>query len=303
AQSIEQYLTELKTQAKLCSFICAKDDCNTSYEERMIRDRLILGINDKQIQARLIREPDITTTKIVDYCKSIALSKQHLKTLNQKKKFMPCERDVKTFQQEKKLCGRCLYEHVPRRCPAYGKTCASCQGIGHFAKACFKNKMRNKTDEDIDPHNVFQEKERRKILYNAKEADQHETRQQRGEKQVRSLEEVHMTDPSSSNQMYINACNQGVWKKNFLSLVFKSGNRNDIQNNRGIPKVFESLITDEIFNDFKHVIIDEQHGFYKGKSTATNFAVCQHFITNKLEQRLQVDVIYTDLAKTFDCLS
>lgn len=81
-QSIEQYLTDLKKQAKLCDFVCKNEQCNISYEDRMIRDRLIVGIYDKQIQARLIREPDINTNKIIDYCKSVSLSKEHLKTLN-----------------------------------------------------------------------------------------------------------------------------------------------------------------------------------------------------------------------------
>lgn len=80
-QSIEQYLTELKKQAKLCDFICGNAECRASFEERMIRDRLIVGVHDKQIQARLLRETDITVKKIVDYCKSVKLSQDHVKTI------------------------------------------------------------------------------------------------------------------------------------------------------------------------------------------------------------------------------
>lgn len=63
----------------------------------MIGDTLILGINDKQIQARLIREPDITGAEIVQYCKSIILSKQHLKTRNPEEEVDALRKNVKTF--------------------------------------------------------------------------------------------------------------------------------------------------------------------------------------------------------------
>nr|CAI5851190.1 unnamed protein product [Callosobruchus analis] len=130
-QSIEQYLTVLKKQAKLCEFICDNDQCKKSFEERMIRDRLIVGIYDKQTQARLLREPNLNVDKIVEYCKSIHLTKEHLKTLNAESD----EQQVNAVNR-KIQCSKCLYEHVPNKCPAFGKTCAKCQKRGHFAKAC-----------------------------------------------------------------------------------------------------------------------------------------------------------------------
>ena len=33
-------------------------------------------------------------------------------------------------------CSRCGYEHKPRQCPAYGKKCAKCRVLGHFARVC-----------------------------------------------------------------------------------------------------------------------------------------------------------------------
>lgn len=134
-QTVEQYLVELKKQAKLCSFKCSIETCKASYEARMIRDRLIVGINDKQIQARLIREQDIDVNKILEYCKSIELSKQHLKILNP-----DTVEEVHAVNRSTKKCMRCLYSHEFNRCPAFNKTCAYCQKKGHFAKACLKKK-------------------------------------------------------------------------------------------------------------------------------------------------------------------
>ena len=97
-----------------------------------------------------------------------------------------------------------------------------------------------------------------------------------------------------------------IWKFSNLLPIFKSGDKCDISNYRGIsilsaiPKLFESILTDEIFTTFKHYIISEQHGFYRGRSTATNLGVYQDFLISSLEAGYQVDCIYTDLSKAFD---
>lgn len=81
---------------------------------------------------------------ITDYCKSVELSKQHTKTLNPSNEAFAV-RELKNFK-----CRKCLYEHLPNKCPAFRKTCALCQKVGHFAKACF-----NKCQED--PNNVVEQ--------------------------------------------------------------------------------------------------------------------------------------------------
>lgn len=50
-QSIEQYITELRKQEKLCNFVGTNINYISSYEDRMICDRLIVGLNDKQVEA------------------------------------------------------------------------------------------------------------------------------------------------------------------------------------------------------------------------------------------------------------
>lgn len=97
-----------------------------------------------------------------------------------------------------------------------------------------------------------------------------------------------------------------TWKSSNLLPIFKSGDRSDITNYRGvsllsaIPKLCESILADELFNFFKNVIITEQHGFFKGRSTATNLATYQQFLISSVEAGEQIDSIYTDLSKAFD---
>lgn len=118
-QNIDSFITELKRQAANCEFVCENGACKKSYVEKMIKDRVILGLKDKHVQQRLIRESDMTLTKIQEYCKSIELSKEHIKLLS-----TPEEVNV---VQTKFQCTRCGYEHVRGKCPAYDKTCNNCQ--------------------------------------------------------------------------------------------------------------------------------------------------------------------------------
>ena len=96
------------------------------------------------------------------------------------------------------------------------------------------------------------------------------------------------------------------WKQSVLFPIYKSGNRNDINNYRGISllcilgKIFESIVTDELFQSFKYHLMPEQHGFFKGRSTVTNLAIYQSYIVQNLEEGYQVDAIYTDISKAFD---
>lgn len=97
-----------------------------------------------------------------------------------------------------------------------------------------------------------------------------------------------------------------TWKNSNLLPIFKSGDRSIVGNYRGIsllsaiPKLFESVLTDEIFNTYKSYIIPEQHGFFKNRSTCTNLAVYQNFLISSIEAGYQVDSVYTDISKAFD---
>jgi hypothetical protein len=62
----------------------------------------------------------------------------------------------------------------------------------------------------------------------------------------------------------------------------------------------EKILVSRITPHFKHIIVPEQHGFMRGRSTSTNLLVLQDFIVGGLESNYQTDVIYTDFSKAFD---
>jgi transposase InsO family protein len=151
-ESIDQFVTELKTLAKNCKFgeIC----------DELIRDRIVVGVNNDKIKERLLRDGGLTLKKAIDACRASEESKNMMKNLNEeavvvgavKKRSQvakPTSTPMKTShkQQNKQqfaqkdrektfTCRRCGNVHGPRNCPAFGTECPKCQKPNHFAKCC-----------------------------------------------------------------------------------------------------------------------------------------------------------------------
>ena len=71
SETIDQYVTELKTLATTCEWGELKDD--------LICSRIVSGILSKRIRERLLREPELTLKKAIDMCQAEELSKEQLK--------------------------------------------------------------------------------------------------------------------------------------------------------------------------------------------------------------------------------
>lgn len=57
---------------------------------------------------------------------------------------------------------------------------------------------------------------------------------------------------------------------------------------------------DQLAFDCKELIISNQHGFSQKKSTVTNLLVYEEYLLKALEDKCQVDSVYTDFSKAFD---
>jgi hypothetical protein len=96
------------------------------------------------------------------------------------------------------------------------------------------------------------------------------------------------------------------WKSSYLVPIFKSGSKSDIRNYRGIaiisciPKLFESIVNEKIFQQIKHQITSKQHGFFKGRSTTSNLLEFVNFTLNAMDNGKHVEALYTDFSKAFD---
>jgi len=74
------------------------------------------------------------------------------------------------------------------------------------------------------------------------------------------------------------------WKLSYVTPVFKGGDNCLITNYRPIsivsiiPKIFENILVKKLSPLFKNIIIDEQQGFFSGRSTTTNLLLFQNYV-------------------------
>ena len=73
-QSVAAFVAELRAGVEFCNF-------GTSLEE-IIRDRLVCGISDEQIQRRLLSENKLTLTKALELAQSMELAKKSTEVLS-----------------------------------------------------------------------------------------------------------------------------------------------------------------------------------------------------------------------------
>ncbi|XP_054260689.1 uncharacterized protein LOC128985322 [Macrosteles quadrilineatus] len=160
-QSVDSYVTELKKAASNCEF---KD------EEDMIRDRLVLGIRDKVMQERLLRDTSLTLKKAVEFCRTCETSQNQVRELqNTVESIKVTGRPMSSNNTSRLpskvgskqhneffLCKKCANTHRARNCPAYNKNCALCKDKHHFAKCCpnkdrlkFSNKANGKPKKKV----------------------------------------------------------------------------------------------------------------------------------------------------------
>ena len=121
-ESVDSFVAELKTLAKTCNFC----DC---LRDSLIRDRIVLGIKNKQTIKKLLRIQDLTLNRCINICRSKEVTQLQMK--------LPSEltnniNQVKSKKQKPQVptpdgwlgktiwCKFYGYDHAPERkkCPA-----------------------------------------------------------------------------------------------------------------------------------------------------------------------------------------
>ncbi|XP_062557412.1 uncharacterized protein LOC134222284 [Armigeres subalbatus] len=81
-QTFTEFETELRTQIQYCEFKCQQ--CQTSYSDRMLRDRIIIGVQDKKLQLKLLDGRDDPLAKIIETCKVFEAASENKLILDRK---------------------------------------------------------------------------------------------------------------------------------------------------------------------------------------------------------------------------
>ena len=114
--------------------------------------------------------------------------------------------------------------------------------------------------------------------------------------------------------LLFNACIQAEcipteWKKAFVVPIHKKGDKKIVSNYRpisllcSVSKMLERCIFNQLYPEVESRIHPLQHGFIKGRSCASQLVDVYHRIGATLDKGGQVDMIFLDFSKAFDCIS
>ena len=150
-ETISAYITDLRTIARNC----AHEDITP---DEIIRDRLVLGLNDDKMRERLLRITDLSLEKAIDICKAAEETSAQLQVMHGDMKNVSVVKKRQNRNQPKRTshvntpkprpptdsdsyeCKYCGRRHGKRDCPAFGQICHQCNGRNYFKSCCRSKK-------------------------------------------------------------------------------------------------------------------------------------------------------------------
>ena len=155
-ESIDTYLSSLRTLAKICNY--------DALEDSLIRDRMVIGIRDESTRKKLLQQSKLTLKVCVDICRANEQTEQRIKAMKQEEVSVVRKQNKRVNKSnstgkvvrfgECKFCGR-EHKQIKEECPAWGKRCLKCGGENHFKAKC-RAKQQNQTTKQ--PKQVNQRK-------------------------------------------------------------------------------------------------------------------------------------------------
>lgn len=146
-ESVAEFVTSLRQQAKKCEFLC---ECKKSYAEREIRDQLITGVSDGRLRVRLLDKKEATLESALNTCQSYEAAREDVKRMEKQTVAVVAaeqENDAEVYAVKKQLGQRKCYScgFVPftmdhkDKCPMKEIVCYGCKEKGHIRSKCRKN--------------------------------------------------------------------------------------------------------------------------------------------------------------------
>ena len=132
-ERFDAYLNKLRKLIKTCRY--------STLEDELLRDRIVMGTNKKEIRTRLLSEPDLTLDRTIDICRSTEQRDRQVDVIGSR---ITTETVHYTQKAEKRKQRRehikdskfCGLSHDKGKCQAYGLTCAICLKRNHVAQMC-----------------------------------------------------------------------------------------------------------------------------------------------------------------------
>ena len=145
------------TEAYLKALFNASEHCDFVNRNESIRDQFVSGILNEDLAEKIellyySKEGNLTLDHVVEYSRTYndvhdgrKLEREQTKSVDEVRKYTQNKSIPKPKEenkQPKRNCNFCGRSHLPRRCPAYGKTCNKCKKSNHFANVCKQDKSK-----------------------------------------------------------------------------------------------------------------------------------------------------------------
>ena len=148
-ESVDEFITDLYALAKYCQY--------GELQDELIRDRIVVGIQDAQLSEKMQMEPELTLERAVTLARQSECVKTQQSTVRgellqestievvkgtrQQKghnRLPSAQSNQPPSQRAKKSCGRCGRPgpHSQAQCPARESTYHKCSKLGHFKSVC-----------------------------------------------------------------------------------------------------------------------------------------------------------------------
>ena len=166
-ESIDSFLSRLRAQAAKCKFVYTVGEVIKDVSDELIRDRIVVGVQDETTRSRLLREPKLTLTSAVEMIRAVEVADEYVQRIKDSKAVdrITASQNKRKFKQKFKQhstkpqindksdknsgdCRKCGKQHAKNDCPAYGKTCFKCKKLNHYSSMCLNNKAVNMVQAD-----------------------------------------------------------------------------------------------------------------------------------------------------------
>ena len=147
-EKIDAYITQLRNLSSTCEFGDVK--------EGLILYKLFDGIQSSKLRDALLRKgADLTLKKSTDTCRADEATNHEMKIIKQEIDVDAVQRNrrrsnndnrgkikhtaraaISTKTSNQKKCKYCGKQHLPRQCPAFGRTCRKCGKKNHWPNCC-----------------------------------------------------------------------------------------------------------------------------------------------------------------------
>ena len=149
-EPVNRFVANLRAKAERCNFTqsCTANGCHqtNSYADQMVKDQMIYGLADKDIQQEVLsKDKQLSTFKqTYDLIEAYELGKLAKSQLDHRS-----SSEVNAFRNQQQLssekqattcsgCGSADHNGQPREreCPAWGERCWKCGKFNHFGRVC-----------------------------------------------------------------------------------------------------------------------------------------------------------------------